>query len=377
MKNSSSIILHLSLIEGIGPSFFARCINGLDKKDLSQLYDMSISDVKNIFGFNDEKSQKLIMGLADMSRLEKELMLIERHSISWATVADTEYPELLKQIHLPPLVCYWSGNLSATANSIAVIGSRDADSYAQEVIDQLIPELVMHDWVIVSGGARGADTMAHTATLAAGGTTIAVLGSGLLRPYPPENKQLFEKIIQSNGAVLSPFALQAEPLPIHFPARNRVIAGMSRGCIVVQAAVKSGARITADFCLTQGKEVFAIPGHINNILSAGCHALIQQGAKLTTSIADILVEFGQDVQEQQMHMYTPAIKQSSSIKPIRDFQELPIKEKIRTICKSPSSVDELIEQTNIPLIELTKILFDMQLEGAISQNMTGLWQKHS
>jgi Predicted Rossmann fold nucleotide-binding protein involved in DNA uptake len=151
--------------------------------------------------------------------------------------------------------------------------------------------MVENGWVIVSGGAIGADSMAHAKTVACGGRTMAIIGSGLLNPYPSSNEKLFNDILASGGLILSPFGMQTVARPGNFPARNRVIAGLSLGCVVVQAAKKSGASITAQLALDNGREVFAVPGLFHDELSIGCHALIQQGAKIISDAYDILAEF--------------------------------------------------------------------------------------
>lgn len=373
---ASSIILHLSLIDDIGPAIIERLLARMSPENFADMYHLSASDFHNSFGISSETAQKMVDGLADTNLLAIELDLIDNNGISWATIFDPEYPQLLKNIHLPPIVIYWKGVLGHQ-DTIAIVGSRAAHSYAQQAIDQLVPALTMQGWAIVSGGARGADTMAHQATLDAGGKTIAVWGSGLLKPYPPENKRLFENIVQAGGAIVSPFPLLLDPLPGNFPARNRVIAGLSRGCIVVQAAIKSGARITADYALSQGREVFAIPGPIDDLLSAGCHALIQQGAKLTTCVNDILIEFGQEIEPEKVEIPVKPVS-----KRVLQMTFVPVQEEdtspegvILRYCRKPCSVDELLESTGLPLIQMTKMLFELQIKGLISQNMAGLWEK--
>ena len=370
---TSGIILHLSLIEGIGFATVSRIINKIGIENLDQLYHMNIGQLVRTIECSEIIAKKIVDGLATRTLLEQELTLLEKHPVSLITFLDPEYPELLKNIQGPPLVLYYQGILPTTYATLAVIGSRDAHSYAQDAINRLVPPLVNHGWAIISGGARGADTMAHRATLDAGGITVAILGSGLLRPYPYSNKNLFAEMIQKGGAVVSPFPLLMEPLAPNFPARNRIIAGMSRGCLVVQAAVKSGARITADFCLAQGREVFAVPGPINDPLSQGCHALIQQGAKLTTDIADIVSEFGQELIIPATHtLPLPGIVLQKTPATLTNSVE----DKIVRACRAPCSFDELLELTGVPMIEITQLLFNLQLQGKITQTMSGLWEGH-
>ncbi len=226
---------------------------------------------------------------------EQELLI--KHNIRRITASDVEYPSYLKEIHCPPPQLYVQGELlNSYTKLIAVVGSRKADSYGERVIASLVPELVAHGWAIVSGGALGADSFAHKATLQARGRTIVILGSGLLMPYPSSNRKLFSSIVDQGGSLVSSFSLDTPAYPSNFPARNRIISGMSRGVIVAQAAEKSGARITAHLALEQGREVFAIPGPIDHALSIGCNRLIQQGAKLVQTIDDIFTELGEQVQ---------------------------------------------------------------------------------
>lgn len=368
MNHHQRILLHLSLIKS-APASTHRVLQHLGNK-LPHIYEMSEHDFINL-KILPKVAKSLVQGLSDYVLLDCELDFIEKYKINWVTLVDDNYPELLKNIHLPPLFLYYKGRLP-DEQSLAVIGSREAHSYAQRVIDNIVPHLVGNRWTIVSGGALGADTMAHRAALNAGGRTVAILGSGLLKPYPADNKQLFDQMIDSGGAVISTFSLLADPIPEHFPDRNRVISGLSKGCLVVQAAAKSGARITADFCLSQGRDVFAVPGNLWDPLSAGCHQLIQQGAKLTSSAADILAEYGQKplvIEPKEIQQ-----KIETQVKPIEITIEDIIDKKIVNLCAQPCSIDELIEETQLPLIQMTGRLFDLQLKGILTQNMAGLWE---
>ena len=270
MDSLHRTILHLSLIQGVGPGRVNRLINNFDKDQLCQIYHFSVSDLIHRCGFTERQAELLHGGLQDERVLEDEIQLIEKHNVQVLTITDKGYPYLLKQIHLPPTLIYVKGSLGVQEKSLAIIGSRKAHRYAENIINDLMPALIAHEWTIVSGGALGADTMAHRAALQNNGKTVAVLGSGLLIPYPSRNVHLFEKIIESGGAVVSPFPLMMDAIPGNFPARNRIISGLSRGCLVVQAAKRSGASITASFALEQGREVFAVPGSITDELSAGC-----------------------------------------------------------------------------------------------------------
>ena len=161
--DSATIILHLSLIEGVGPSAVAKIISKIGIDAIAQIYDMAAYDCMQQFGLSQKLADILVKGLADLRLLEQELMLIQKNGISWITITDPNYPELLKTIHIPPTIIYWQGILP-DQQSIAIVGSRLANSYGQMAVDRIVPDLVAHDWAIVSGGACGADTMAHQKT---------------------------------------------------------------------------------------------------------------------------------------------------------------------------------------------------------------------
>lgn len=363
MNKTSQTILHLSLIPGIGPVTIAHIISACD---IAALYAYMTSDFIKA-GLSPSQAQKIVKGLADAQLLDQELSLLQKHTIKLTTLTDTDYPELLRHIHGPPAVLYYRGTLpTKECKTIACVGSRNAKQYAQQCIDALIPELVHNGWSVVSGGAIGADTMAHRTTLEAHGKTIAVLGSGLLHPYPQTNKKLFERIVETEGAVVSPFQLSTQPLPSNFPIRNRVISGMSLGCLVVQAAQKSGALITAYSALEQSREVFAIPGPIDNPLSAGCHRLIQQGAQLVTCVDDILQAFG---------FHTPKAITSTSGTTQKVRRVLSEQEQLLVdCCTKPTSIDEIMAKTGKSLPEVNGALFDLQLKGILKQSIAGLWE---
>jgi DNA processing protein len=219
----------------------------------------------------------------------REIDAITRSKFQVLTQNDGAYPQLLLHIPDPPPVLYLYGRLQPSACHIAVVGSRKATAYGRTTTRRLCEQLVGNGMVIISGMARGIDTCSHEGALAAGGKTVAVLGSGLMHVYPPENRKLFDRIAE-NGAVLSEFPLNAKPDAAHFPQRNRIISGMSLGTLVVEAARRSGSLITARLAAEQGREVFAIPGSIQAQTARGTHYLIQQGAKLVQSARDIMEE---------------------------------------------------------------------------------------
>lgn len=379
--NQKNLLLHLSLISGIGPAAIQSI---LDNKNKLDLYQLGQKEFIQLFGLTELQSKKLVVGLQNTDELEKELELIAKHNINWMTLADDEYPHLLRAIHYPPSILYWQGAPPSDHKTVAIVGARKAGRYAQRTIAHVVPDLVAYGWTIISGGAYGADTMAHTSTLVAGGKTVVVLGSGLLRPYPAANEKLFESIKESGGTLLSSFPLTTDPHPGNFPTRNRIISGLSHGCFVVQAAKKSGALITAYCALEQGRDVFALPGSIEDELSAGCHMLIQQGALLVQGAQDILQALGEQVVTQKKNNVKVPTK-------IEKNQQIPIgrtdrmiaqktkktlitvEDKIVDYCDQPTNIDDIMVKSGLSLAQVQVHLFDLQLSGRIEQTISGLW----
>lgn len=253
-----------------------------------KIISASNSQLRQVEGISDSLARKI--GACKDSNLDKELDLIKKHQVKIVIFKDQDYPQNLKAIYDPPMVLYVKGHLSNQDNqAVAIVGSRLASFYGISCAEKIARELAELGITVVSGMARGVDTASHRAALKSGGRTIAVLGSGLCNIYPPENKDLFQKIAD-NGAVISEFPMQTKPLAYNFPRRNRIISGLSLGTVVVEAARNSGALITAHAALEQGREVFAVPGKVDSANSRGVNELIQQGAKLTTGIKDILEE---------------------------------------------------------------------------------------
>lgn len=357
-----NILLHLSLIEEVGALTIKHILDNTKNINLSDIYKLSVGDLIRIFSLQHNKAQLIFNGLNNKSFLEDELELIEKHDIKILSLLDDDYPYLLKEISSAPAILYVKGNLDNIENSIAVVGSRRPTYYGKSVTQAIVPDLVNSGFCIVSGGAYGIDTLAHKEAINASGRTVAVLGSGLLKPYPAENKKLFDDIIACDGAVISCFPLNFEPLPGNFPARNRLISGLSKGTLVVQAANKSGALITAHYAIEQNREVFAIPGNITEDFSAGCNNLIKQGAKLVNSIEDILEEFG--------FTYT----RFNKLDILHNDGSDVVNDPLLNICSQPRSLEEIVEISGMGQSDVQIKLFDLQIQGKIEQNFAGLWQ---
>lgn len=361
------VVLHLWLIDGIGPQTCATIVQSFCK-NMHEIYMVNARELHMRTGFSHDVCQKIISGLADRALLERELTLIEKHKISFVTISDSAYPDLLRHIHAPPTVLYYQGGpLTTLSPAVAFVGSRKADGYGQQVTEHLIPAVVKEGFVTVSGGARGIDGMVHRATLNAGGKTVAILGSGLLRPYPYIHRPLFEEIVYAHGLVMSPFPLTFEPLPQNFPARNRIIAGLSLATVVIQAAQKSGALLTAKNALDEGRDVGAVPGSLFSELSVGCHELIAQGARTVTRPEDIFDLINHKPTSQPLVTSSSCKSQPVSVS-VKDGDP------VLALCITPQSTDSLLAKTGYSLDILQDRLWQLQIECKIEQNMLGQWR---
>lgn len=278
----------LSRIEGLNPKF----LNDLLEKYKSPRIIWEKTKEELIEDGIKEIYAKEIINTKYRNELEKYLDYMKRNNIELITIEDKEYPDKLKLIYDPPIVLYIKGNKKIlNEKSVAIVGCRLCTKYGENIAKKLAYNLSLNNINVISGLARGIDSCAHKGSLNGEGKTIAVVGCGLDRVYPEENKELFNKIINNNGAIISEYVIGTKPLAKNFPKRNRIISGLSNGVIVVEAREKSGTLITADFALEQGKEVYAVPGNITNCNSYGTNELIKQGAKSVTNIQDILEDF--------------------------------------------------------------------------------------
>lgn len=284
---------------------------------------------------------------------EREWGRVESLGIGVITLVDQDYPSLLMQIYDPPAVLFYQGDLTVTNEpGLAVVGSRKATEYGKTVANKLASDLAVAGVVVISGMARGIDTSAHFGALQAGGKTAAVLGCGLDICYPPENRKLRDEIVRS-GLVLSEFPPGTTPKPHHFPMRNRIISGLALATIVVEAAEKSGALITADCALEQGREVFAVPGSINSPNSRGCHKLIKEGAAMAEHAADILCELGfLNVQHDE--------RKTVELSPIQ-------KQVLQAIEFEPVQFDDLVKRSGLDAPMLAVILVELELASFLKK----------
>lgn len=274
---------------------------------------------------------------------------------------DNAYPQRLLEIYDPPSILYSRGKMIPADNlSIAIVGSRHATRYGIKMASQLARGLSMAGITIISGLARGVDAAAHQAALESGGRTIAVLGGGHLKLYPADHATLADEIAH-DGAVISESPPDIPPHSGSFPRRNRIISGLSLGVIVVEAAKRSGALISARLAMEQGREVFAVPGRIDNRMSQGCHKLIQDGAKLVNSVDDVLEELGP----------LAAPIRTGDSREIRNPAELKLTEQERQILNiietTPTLIDSIVEQTNIPIARVMSTISILEMRSLIQR----------
>ena len=238
---------------------------------------------------NSEEIIKKIMNSEKRQKAEEILNKMERENIRIITLMDKTYPKNLQRIYDKPILLYAKGNtnLLKSLKKISIIGSRNCSEYGKIVTQKLSYMLAKKDYTIVSGMAKGIDSYAHKGTLTAKGNTIAILGSGVNYIYPEENKRLYNKILEQNGLILSEYGIDTKPIPEYFPARNRLISGISDKILITEASRKSGTMITANFAIEQGKMVYAVPGNITSTRSEGTNELIKDGAILVNSLEDI------------------------------------------------------------------------------------------
>lgn len=278
----------LNMIEGIGP-VRARLLQERFGS-APAILSASKSQLLQVKGIGAETADAIVLWEKNIP-LQEELQRIDQFGCRVLTQDDDDYPPLLKEIYDPPLVLYVKGTLTQKDKSpVAVVGSRLTTTYGMETARKLAYQLAYVGVTVVSGGARGIDTAAHMGALNANGRTLAVLGTGINVVFPPENAGLFERITQS-GAIITQFPFNRKADKQTFPIRNRIVAGMTLGTVVVEANLTSGAMITAHMAVDQGRQVFAVPGRIDSPRSKGCHSLIKNGAKLCEDAEDILSEF--------------------------------------------------------------------------------------
>lgn len=349
----------LNMMEGVGPVSVQALVAALGAPQA--IWQADRDALLQASGIGPGLADK-ILRQRDTIDPQQEIQRAAKLGASLVTRADPAYPPWLTQIHDPPLALYVMGELRpADQRALAVVGTRHASIYGRETAARLSAQLARAGWTVVSGLARGIDTAAHEAALTAGGRTIAVLGGGLAHVYPAENLPLARRIADGQGAVLSEFPLDRVPDRTTFPMRNRIVSGLARGVLVIEAGRQSGALITANQALEQGRSVMAVPGRVDSPASRGTHALIKSGARLVEDLDDILAEF------EFLFPARPAQPDSSPAAPAALPDGLPDEERLilAALREEEQDFDTLIRQTGIPAARMNVLLLTMEMKRLV------------
>ncbi|MGN6716521.1 MAG: DNA-processing protein DprA [Candidatus Binatia bacterium] len=350
--------LALGRIRGVGGVSFKKITARF--ADPAAVFRASAAELAEIEGLHRELIHS-IANFNDWAEIDKEIQRARAAGIKMIPFSDAAYPASLRAIADPPPLLYVKGELRDNdSKAVAIVGSRSASDYGRRIARDLARGLVSFGLTVVSGMARGIDGMAHESALQAGGRTLAVLGSGVDRAYPPEHETLYRRISES-GAVISELPMGARPIAFNFPARNRLISGLSLGVVVVEATEKSGSLITASLAAEQGREVFAVPGEAGASRSRGSHRLIRQGAKLVESVDDIIEEIAPQLSRRNGDD-GPASARSLP------ENSGPATRQIFALLKETSlQVDQVIEQSGLPASQVLQVLLDLELQGFVCQ----------
>jgi DNA processing protein len=348
--------LLLCLTPGVGPltrRSLLQCFGSAE-----EVMSAARSELRKVKGVGQKLADAIATAPSTID-VEAEVRFCQQSGVQIVLDSDASYPSRLKEIPDPPGVLFVRGELQPTDGlAIAIVGTRHATPYGRQQAERLAGGLARAGYVIVSGLARGIDEAAHQGALAAGGRTLAVLGSGVTAIYPPENAPLADKVIRQ-GALLSEHPPQAPPLSGTFPQRNRIITGLSLGVIVVEAADRSGALISARHALEQGREVFAVPGRIDSPVSRGCHKLIRDGARLIECVDDVLDELGPLAQ--------PAPREDG--REVRHPAELQLNEIEQAVLDavglSATSIDDVVAGTQLPVARVLSTVSVLEMKRLV------------
>ena len=328
--------------------------------DPETIFSASMEELCHVEGVTEDVAAEIKSIRPPGGDIRDEIKKIEDSGCRFIPMNHPDYPDRLKDIHDPPLFLYLKGRLDPhDSYAIAMVGARRPTPYGRRVAEMLACELSSAGFTIVSGMARGIDSVAHRAALKAGGRSIGVLGCGIDIVYPGENAPLFTEMAE-RGAIISEFPVGTGPEKKNFPQRNRVISGLSLGTVVVEAAERSGSLITTRFALEQGREVFAVPGDINSEMSMGANNLIKQGAKLVTTAGDILEEFAQLLTHPLKH----GIRNNSTDGRSLSGDEGGIYERITL---RPKHVDQIIVESGLAPQKVMQLLLGLEIKGVVEQ----------
>lgn len=355
--NSREALVALNMVPHVGPVRLRQLLERFS--DPVAILTAKKSALMEVNGISDVTAEAIASWETTVD-LSGELKRIQDFDCQIVTQEDENYPELLRQIYDPPIVLYVKGTLTPRdKNSVALVGSRMTTSYGMNVARKFGYQLAYMGVTVVSGGARGIDTAAHQGALSAKGRTIAVLGTGINQVFPAENAQLFEKIV-SDGALITQFPFNRPADKQSFPIRNRIVAGMTLGTVVVEANLTSGALITANFAVENGRQVFAVPGPIDSPRSKGCHELIKKGAKLCEGAEDIVTEF---------EYLFPASNKLPAGGPQLPGLTLTENEKLvyDALGAEELFTDDVIEKTGLPASTVSVALLTLEMKKLVKQ----------
>jgi DNA processing protein len=349
--NSAGFWIAFNKVNGVGPARLRALLDVCGSVEAA--WHASIQELQA--ARLDRRTVESLLAARREIHPEQELNRVQAAGYSVLTWEDALYPEALRTVDGSPPVLYVHGRLTSQDEwAVALVGTRHASNYGREVAHVLASELARHGVTVVSGLALGVDTVAHRAAIEAGGRTLAVLGSGLDQLYPPQNRGL-AATIAGQGAVISDYPLGTRPDAGNFPPRNRIISGLSRGVVVIEAGARSGALITAKFAAEQGRDVFAVPGSILHPGSAGCNTLIQQGATPLLSVDDVLEQLNMVQLQARL-----AIRQSVPV----DAHEAQL---LALLSSEPMHIDDLVRAAQEPAAGISSLLAILELKGLVRQ----------
>ena len=360
---SREAYIALNMVDGVGPVRVRALRDRFGEPQA--ILAASKTELMQVEGVGEEVARS-ITSWREKVDLDAELQRIEKSGVGVVSCDDAEYPKHLREIYDPPLVLYVKGTLSERdALAIAVVGSRRTSLYGQDMARKLAFQLARVGVTVVSGLARGIDTAAHNGALQAKGRTVAVIGCGIDIVYPAENKKLADEIVEKGGAVVTEFPFGVQPDRQNFPMRNRIISGWSLGVVVVEANLKSGALITANQAGEQGRQVFAVPGRADSILSKGANKLIKDGAKLTEDVEDILGEFEYLLPKMAMEPAEAGLE-GEGTKPALQLSET--EEKVMAqVSNEEIAIDEIIRASGLTTACVSATLLALEMKRLIRQ----------
>jgi DNA processing protein len=360
---SREAYIALNMVNGIGPIRVRALLDRFNEPQA--ILSASKGDLMQVEGVGEEVARS-VMSWREQVDLDTELQRIEKAGVRVISRDDAEYPKNLREVYDPPVVLYVRGTLSERDGlAIAVVGSRRTTLYGQDMARKLAFQLARVGVTVVSGLARGIDTAAHNGALQAKGRTVAVIGCGIDIMYPAENQKLADEIVEKDGAVVTEFPFGVKPDKQNFPMRNRIISGWSIGTVVVEANLKSGALITANQAAEQGRQVFAVPGRADSILSKGTNKLIKDGAKLTEDVEDILGEFEYLLPKAATEQ-AEAASVSEGTKPALRLSDM--EEKVMAqLGREETAIDEIIRASGLTTACVSATLLSLEMKRLVRQ----------